>query len=124
LGDRQPIPKPRLKSKAKNQYTKKKFKKKRVATPEPEGDHVCAECDEEKYLSIHHVFGNSNRNNSSTFKCVEWLCWKHHQSSTGIHGTHSDGKLDKKLKKKHQLRLIESGMTTEEFLRIFGRNYL
>ena len=73
---------------------------------------------------MHHVYGKDARNASSDYKCVEWICWKHHQSSTGIHGTNSDGKLDKELKQKHQLRLMNEGMSLDEFVKIFGRSYV
>ncbi len=105
---------------------KKKAKKKpKVKTPRPEGEYKCAGCGVEHYLSRHHVyFGRGQRDLSSKHGCIEFLCWNCHQSSTGIHGTHSDGKLDKELKKKHQIRLMENGISLDEFIKIFGRSYI
>ncbi len=107
---------------------KKKYKqtrKKKVQTPRPTGEHVCAGCGKIKYLNIHHVYYNrGSRDLSSKYCCVDWLCWECHQSSTGIHGTYSDGKLDKELKEKHQLRLLNNGMTMDKFIELFGRSYI
>ena len=103
----------------------KQTKKKKVPTPRPEGEYKCSGCGKEHYLSRHHVYyGHGLRDLSSKHNCVEFLCWNCHQSSTGIHGTHSDGELDKKLKRKHQLRLLNSGMSMDDFIRIFGRSYI
>ena len=102
----------------------KQTKKKKVQTPRPDAPYKCVGCGKEHYLSIHHVYGNSSRNASSTHGCVEYLCWHCHQSSTGIHGTHSDGKLDAKLKRKHQLRLMNNGMSLDTFIKTFGRSYI
>ena len=102
----------------------KQTKKKKVATPRPDAPYKCVGCGKEHYLSIHHVYGSSSRNASSKYMAVEYLCWACHQSSTGIHGTHSDGVLDKELKKKHQLRLLENDMSMDEFVKIFGRSYI
>lgn len=102
----------------------KQTKKKKVQTPRPEGKYQCCGCDCEHYLSIHHVYySRGHRDISSKYGCVEWLCWKCHQSSEGIHGTYSDGKLDKELKQKHQLRLLED-MSVEEFIKLFNRSYI
>ncbi len=111
---REPLPKPQ------------KRKKKRTPTPIPTGAHICAcGCGHTKYLSIHHVyFGRGQRNLSSRYNCVTWLCYAAHQSSTGIHGTHSDNKLNLRLKREHQRKLMDNGMLMKEFIRIFGKNYL
>jgi hypothetical protein len=102
----------------------KQVKKKKVATPTPDAEKICVGCGNKHSLSIHHCYyGRGIRDLSSRYKCVDWLCWHCHQSSTGIHGTHTDGKLDAKLKRKHQLRLMEGGMSLDEFISIFGRSY-
>jgi len=103
---------------------KVKPKKKRVKTPIPMGQYKCAGCGATKYLQIHHCYYSRGlRDISSIHHCTSWLCYICHQSSTGIHGTHSDGKLDQRLKKWHQTRLMNSGMSLEEFIKIFGRSY-
>ncbi len=107
-------------------YKKKPTKnKQKVKTPMPSGLYMCAGCGREHNLSIHHCYyGGGKRDNSSLNKCVEWLCWHCHQSSTGIHGTHSDGVLDKQLKVKHQERLMLEGMSIDEFRSLFGKSYI
>jgi len=102
----------------------KKKSKVKIKTPRPESEYKCCECGCTKYLQVHHVFNKDARNFSSEYDCVEWICWKHHQSSEGIHGTHSDGKLGLRLKKKHQRRLELEGMTRKEFIYHVGRSYL
>lgn len=103
---------------------KHKAKKKKVKTPVPMGEHKCAGCGKTKYLNIHHCYyARGLRDISSKYHCTSWLCYECHQSSTGIHGTHSDGKLDQKLKRWHQMRLMNSGMSLDEFIKIFGRSY-
>jgi len=124
VAERKPIPKPKVKKRSKSCYGIKKTSKKKVPTPTPEGAKKCQGCGRTHGLSIHHIYGKSERDASSKHKCVEWLCWHCHQSSTGIHGTHSDGKLNSELKKKHQNRLESQGMARETFIKIFGRNYL
>ncbi len=103
----------------------KQTKKKRIPTPRPEGEYKCrCGCGSTKYLSIHHVFNKSARDFSSKHGCVVWLCWNSHQSSTGIHGTHSDGKLNKALRQEFQYKLESCGMSREEFIYNVGKNYL
>jgi len=103
----------------------KQTKKPKIKTPRPEGEYKCAGCGTEHYLSRHHVYySRGHRDPSSDYGCVEFLCWKCHQSSEGIHGTNSNGKLDKELKRKHQLRLMNKGITLDVFINLFGRSYV
>ena len=105
---------------------KHKQNKKKVKTPRPEGAYACAKCGKEHSLSRHHVFyGIGQRDFSSIFKCVEFLCWTDHQSCIGIHGSKTPNtKLDYELKIKHQARLMEQGMSIVEFRSYFGKNYI
>lgn len=112
-----------VRSKTPKKY--KKPKKARVKTPRPEGPYMCEGCGKTRDLSIHHVYyGHGNRDLSSKHGAVCWLCWKCHQSSTGIHGTHSNGELDKELKRVHQIRLMEEGISMDDFIDTFGRSYV
>jgi len=97
-------------------------KKPKIKTPIPTGSKQCACCGSTNQISIHHVFyGSCQRNLSSKYECVEWLCYECHQSCRGIHGGNLE--LDLKLKRKHQLRLMET-MSMEKFISIFRRNYV
>ena len=70
-------------------------------------------------------FGNGQRDFSSKFKCVEFICWTDHQSGIGIHGSKTPNlKLDYKLKIKHQARLMSEGMSIVEFRSYFGKDYI
>jgi hypothetical protein len=95
-------------------------------TPIPAGNKICqCGCGHDKYLSIHHVFGKSSRRFSNRFKCVEWLCYHSHQDSYGIHGSKNPNlALDYKLKIKHQARLMNEGMSINEFRFYFGKDYI
>lgn len=96
-------------------------------TPTPSGNKVCqCGCGNTKYLTIHHVFfGNGKRRLSNRFKCVEWLCHNSHQGPNGIHGSKNPNiSLDYKLKCKHQKRLMDNGMTINEFRKHFDSNYI
>lgn len=109
---REPIPKP------------DKKKKKKIKTPTPEGPRECIHCKTTVGLSIHHVYNKDARDWSSKHKAVEWVCYPDHQGSKGIHGTHSDGKLNKYLKQKWQRILEGKGMTRKEFRAGACKNYL
>lgn len=49
-----------------------------------------------------------------------WLCARHHTSDYGVH---FNKELDLKLKRMGQKK-FEEKHTREEFIRLFGRNYL
>lgn len=100
----------------------KKTKKKTVKTPIPIGAKECFACGCTHNLEIHHAFGSSNRNLSSEYKCVDWLCNVHHRSNLGVHGGNTE--LDLQLKRKHQERLESEGMKRKHFILLFGRSYL
>ncbi len=103
----------------------KQTKKKKVPTPMPDAEYICVGCGKKHNLSIHHVYYKRGlRDISSKYKCVCWLCWHCHQSSTGIHGTHSDDKLNAKLKREFQLKLMNQGMKLDEFIELFGCSYM
>ena len=105
-----------------NKSRKKQARKKKIPTPVPIGEHKCFACGKTKYLEIHHVYPGVNRTNSSIYKCVEWACNTHHRSQPdGVHGGNYD--LDQMLKKKWQLKLMNTVMSMEDFIRIFGKNY-
>lgn len=70
---------------------------------------------------IHHVFfGNPNRKWSEKYKCVIGLCYEHHRGNNGVH---FNRELDMKLKRMAQERFIEA-YPEQDFLAIFGKNYL
>lgn len=83
----------------------------------------CAVCGSMNLVQCHEVFfGRGVRQLSKEYGCVEYLCLYHHTAApTGIH---HNIVLDKMFKRKHQKRLEDNGMTRQDFMRIFGQNYL
>jgi len=82
----------------------------------------CFVCGMDNVLHKHHIYaGVANRPLSEKYGCWVWLCPYHHNMSN--HGIHADIELDKKIKQICQERFEETH-TREEFMQIFGRNYL
>lgn len=72
-------------------------------------------------LHDHHVFyGTANRKNSEKHGLKVWLCINHH---TGDNGVHRNRTLDLDLKTRAQ-KVFEYKHSREEFIEVFGRNYL
>ena len=82
----------------------------------------CFVCKTTFGLHRHHVYGNSNRNNSERYGCWVYLCGIHHNLSN--QGVHFNRFLDLWIKEECQRRWESGGRTREEFLKIFGRQYL
>ena len=72
---------------------------------------------------IHHcIYGSANRKLSDRYKLVVGLCYYHHRASkTGVHGGNKE--LDLELKRMAQKRFNEV-YPQDDFLAVFGRNYL
>lgn len=82
----------------------------------------CWVCGSQIGLHIHEIFfGTSNRKNSIKYGLMVYLCPDHHNMSN--EGVHHNRKLDLKLKRYGQ-RVFEDIHTREEFIKIFGRNYI
>lgn len=74
------------------------------------------------YTDIISVFyGNSNRKQSEKYGCWVWLCGKHHNLSD--FGIHFDKELDLKVKKMAQSK-FEENHSRQEFMQIFGKNWI
>lgn len=85
-------------------------------------DKKCFVCGTTQGLHDHHVFyGTANRKKSEKYGMKVWLCGMHHNLSNK--GVHFDKKLDLLIKTKAQA-VFEAKHTREEFIKIFGRNYL
>lgn len=81
----------------------------------------CLVCKTYQNIHIHHVFGASNRKNSTKYGLVVPLCGKHHNQSN--EGVHYNRKLDLELKKLGQ-KSFQYHYPELDFLKIFHRNYL
>ena len=72
-------------------------------------------------LDRHHVFGHHNRNNSEKYGLVVWLC----HDECHLNGVHKDAKLNRMVQAKVQkIAMRHYRWSTEEFIKIFGKNYL
>lgn len=81
----------------------------------------CWVCGKTRYLEEHHCMGgNPNRKNSEKYGLKIWLCLEHHRGQTGVH---NDQALCDFV---HQVaqQAFEKEHSREEFMTIFGRNYL
>lgn len=86
----------------------------------------CYLCDKEGLyngyeLQKHHIFCGPNRNNSEREGLYCWLCVGHHEY--GPHAVHTNREEDLSLKQEAQA-IYEAGHSHEEFMAIFGKNYL
>lgn len=73
------------------------------------------------WLEEHHIFGGSNRKWSEKYGLKVRLChWHHNEPPDGVH--HNKEMADKY----HSLgqEAFERTHTRQEFMKIFGRNYL
>lgn len=75
-------------------------------------------------LDCHHCFGGALRNKSEKYGLKVYL----HHSRCHIFGensVHVNAKIDRKLKQIAQRKAMKYyGWTVEEFIKIFGKNYL
>ena len=83
----------------------------------------CYVCGTTYNLHRHHVFyGTSNRKNSEKYNMVVCLCAAHHNMSN--EGVHRNRQLDLRLKKQFQSKFENEIGLREDFMKIFGKNYL
>ena len=87
-------------------------------------DRECFVCHTTQNLHRHHCFyGAGRRQTSEREGCWCWLCAHHHNMSND--GVHFDRGLDRKIKEMcEEAWLEENDATIDDFIRVFGRNYL
>jgi hypothetical protein len=85
----------------------------------------CIECGR-PYINKHEIFyGTGKRQLSIKYGLVIPLCQQNHHNQFQCKGIHFDTKLcDKWHKKGQQIAMDYYGWTKEDFIKIFGRNYL
>lgn len=74
-------------------------------------------------LHKHHIFNGYNRNNSEMYGLWVWLKWDYHIADSPHRTPHNDAEIDLWLKKLGQKKFEETH-SREEFMQIFGKNYL
>ena len=89
---------------------------------EDKNEKSCFVCGYAGRTEEHHIFGgNPNRRLSEKNGLKVHLCYMHHKDSK--EGVHFNPELMEKLHKIGQ-KAFEESHTREEFMRIFGKNYL
>ena len=82
----------------------------------------CRICGSNFMVERHHIFyGVANRKLAERYGCWCYLCRYHH---TGDKGVHFNKDLDLKLKRQCQQAWMAKYGSKEDFVKIFGRNYL
>lgn len=84
----------------------------------------CCICGTTNNLHEHHVIhGNANRKLSEKYGLKVWVCLEHH---TGDNGVHNNAYLDDELKKQAEINwlLYDYDRSINDFIKIFGKNYL
>lgn len=112
-------------------YPKTQTKKKRKAHKDSilhRKDGTCYLCmklhDDDSYhevLQEHHIFGDSDRDHSEAEGLKVYLCLSHH--TYGAEAVHQNARIRKMVWEDGQ-RAFEQEHTREEFMRIFGKNYI
>lgn len=82
---------------------------------------VCFLCPRLQNLEQHHIFGGANRRWSEKYGLKVWLCPRcHRDQKEGVHGN----KEIMEIMHRTGQRAFEKEHTREEFMKIFGKNYL
>ena len=102
----------------KRTYKQSKIEKERFSLFTSDLEH-CIICGKKKD-NLHEVFYGKNRQNSIKYNCILPLCLDHH---TGKNGIHSNKKMDLYYKQLCQKKL-EENCNRDDFIKLFGRNYL
>lgn len=74
------------------------------------------------HLELHHVFGGPNRKWSSKYGLMVWLCGETCHRN-GPNAVHKNRESDLKVKRAAQNKFEETH-SREEFMKIFGKNYI
>lgn len=85
-------------------------------------DRSCVVCGRTQGLHRHHIFFGANRRLSDRQGCWCYLCGPHHNLSSK--GVHFNRELDLQLKRRCQKAWEETYGDRNDFIRMFGKNYL
>lgn len=82
----------------------------------------CYVCGALRDLEEHHIYaGRARRPLSEKYGLKVYLCRTHHRGKTGAHNSLS---LNTSLHRIGERAFLENGGTVEEFIELFGKNYL
>lgn len=82
----------------------------------------CYICLAKANIHKHHIYGAANRSNSEKWGEWVYLCAYHHNGSDK--GVHFNSSLNSYFKAEGQRKFESRLGTREDFVKIFGRNYL
>lgn len=82
----------------------------------------CYICGSHEWIECHHLWGAANRKNSEKYGLVVPLC--HYCHNEPPNGAHHNKKIMRILHEDGQRAFEKHHGTREEFMQIFGRNYL
>lgn len=83
--------------------------------------YICGRNNHFEPIDEHHVYAGANRKLSERYGLKVYL----HHYSCHLNGVHKDGEMADQLKKDVQTKAMEHyGWTTQDFITIFGKNYL
>jgi hypothetical protein len=84
----------------------------------------CHVCGKSGYVERHHILGGKNRKKCDRYPLLKIpLCPDCHRGTNGVHGKNGH-ELNLKFKKTAQILFETHYGTREEFIKLFGRNYL
>lgn len=83
----------------------------------------CYICGSQRDLQVHHIFSGPNRDNSTKYGMMVYLCRYHHTGDIkgNREAVHFNRANDLRLKRDAEERWLEDGHTEEEFREIFGK---
>lgn len=73
-------------------------------------------------LHEHHIFGGANRTQSEEYGLKVYLCIDHHLS--GPEAVHSNAEIMRTLQQIGQQAFEERCGSRDDFMRVFGKNYI
>ena len=81
----------------------------------------CYLCGSVRWLEVHHIFNASNRNNSTKYGLVVYLCHQcHNEPPLGVHFNKERMRYLQQIGQKAFIKKYPN----KDFVKIFGRNYL
>lgn len=82
----------------------------------------CFICGKQGYTERHHIYGNANRKYSEQYGLTVYLCSECHRTSDVA--AHQNRQVSYTLKRIAQRAFEEKCGSRQDFIRIFGKNYL
>lgn len=104
-----------------NAVPKPNYKKQRKTVKFPTVEKKCYITGATKGLHKHHIFGGANRKLSELYGLYVYLIPEYH---TGDNGVHFNREFDLQLKREGQMKFEAIHGSREDFVRVFGKNYL